>query len=424
MRTAAIQTVVALFAFVVAASARENGRPASLDTLLQEALTNNPGIQAAENRWRAARQRPAQVSALPDPLFSYTRFGQSVETRVGPQENVFALSQRIPFPGKLGLKGKMAQQDATTDEQAFNAARRDLAFNVKATYYDLYWIDQSIKIIDRYLTLLGDFTAVAEQKYATGQGIQANVLKSQVEISSMMERRLNFDKMRQGVVARMNALLDRPQDTALGQATEMDTNQIQLNEQALIAQALSEREELLGLQATIRRSEYMKRLANKEYLPDFNIQANYIDVAKGTSMAPDAGKDAWSVMVGLNLPIWLGKRKAAVREADEMTASDKLRYENLVNQVKAEVRDVYYQLEISGKTLDLYEQGLLTQAETSLQSTLASYQTGKLDFLNLLDAERMLLNLNLGYVKEQANYHKQVAALERAVGGVLPNEAR
>ena len=108
--------------FVIAFSrnfvlAEENGLSLSLERLIEEALKNNPEIKSAERRWRASQERPIQVSTLPDPVFSYSRFGQSVETRVGPQENVFVLSQSIPFPGKLGLKGKMAKQDALAEEQ-------------------------------------------------------------------------------------------------------------------------------------------------------------------------------------------------------------------------------------------------------------------------------------------------------------------
>lgn len=415
-----ILLIFAMFIFVDSARSQEDGRPISLEKLILEALEKNPKIQAARRRWQAAQQRPTQVSTLPDPMLSYARFGSSVETRVGPQENVFVLSQRIPFPGKLGLKGKMASQEALAEEQSYEATKRDVVFKVKMAYYDLYWIDQSLEILNQYLLLLQDFTRVAEQKYATGQGIQANVFKSQVEISSVMERRLAFEKMRQGVVARINALLDRPQDQKLGRATIIDTARVQLQEEALVNLALSQREELLAIQAMIGKSEFMKSLAKKAYFPDFNLRANYIDISKGVSTAPDAGKNAWSIMFGLNLPIWLGKRNAAVREADELLLSNKLIYENFENQVKSEIRDFYYQLQITGKTLDLYEQGLLTQAESSLESAMASYRTGKLDFLNLLDAERMLLNLNLGYIKEQSNYRKQLAALERTVGGKLP----
>ncbi len=353
-------------------------------------------------------------------MFSYSRFIESVETRVGPQENVFTLSQRIPFPGKLGLKGKMAKQNALAEEQRYQATRRDVVFKVKQAYYDLYWVDRSIGILNQYLALLQDFTRVAEQKYATGQGIQANVLKSQVEISSTMERGLGFDKIRKGVAARINALLGRAQNSELGTVSTIDTMRAKLDEAALVKLALSQREELQAVQAMIGKSEFMKSLAKREYWPDLNLRANYIDVSKGVSTAPDAGKNAWSVMVGLNLPIWLGKRNAAVREAEETISSNRLAYENLENQVKAEIKDFYYQVQITGRTLDLYEQGLLAQAESSLESALASYRTGRLDFLNLLDAERMLLNLNLGYVKEQSSYQTQLAALERAVGGELP----
>ncbi len=314
----------------------------------------------------------------------------------------------------------MATQDAIAEKQNYEATERDVIFKVKKAYYDLYWVDQSIAILTQYLSLLQDFTRVAEQKYATGQGIQANVLKSQVEISSTMERRFSYEKMREGVVARINALLDRPQDAELGTAATIDTVRVQLDEEALVNVALSNREELLAIQAMIGKSEFRKSLAKKEYLPDFNVMANYIDISKGVSNAPDAGKNAWAVNFGINLPIWLGKRNAAVREADEMLSSNKLAYENFENHVKSEIRDLHYQLDISGKTLDLYEQGLITQAESSLESAMASYRTGKLDFLDLLDAERMLLNLNLGYVKEQSNYQKQLAAIERTVGGELP----
>lgn len=407
------------------AAKAQNGRidtaaVASLPKLIQEALENNPDIQAAERRWLAARQRPAQVSTLPDPMLGYTRWIESVETRVGPQENVFMLSQRIPFPGKLGLMGNIAREEAAAAEQRYHATRRDVVFKVKSAYYDLYWIDQSLAILDQYLAVLRDFARVAETKYATGAGIQANVLKAQVEITSVMERRLGFERLRTGAVARLNALLSRPADTPLGVAAEMDTARLHLPESALYRAALERRQELLAAQAMVRRSEAGRRLAKKTYLPDFRIQATYITIPTVSSMFSDAGKDAYSLQVGLNLPMWLGKRRAAVTEAEENLVANQLAFENLKNNVESEIADLRFQLETIEKTLDLYEQGLLAQAESSLQSALSAYKTGKLDFLNLLDAERMLLQFRLGYVREQSNYQKKVAAIERAIGGRLP----
>ena len=388
-----------------------------LENLIAIADQNNPAIQAAEKRYLAFLNIPDQVSKLPDPMLSYSRWIESVETRVGPQENVFMLSQRIPFPGKLGLKGKIANQDAEAAFHYSNMVRRDVIYKVKAAYYNLYKVDRSMQILEQYSDLLHDFAQVATTKYSTGQGIQAQVLKAHVEISIIIAKQLNFEKMRTSIVAKMNALLGKPANSPIGFVIVIDSNRVQINENQLLQRALAQRQEILANQSMIQKAEFAKRLAKKNYYPDFNFQATYITIPKVNEISPDAGKDPFGIMVGINLPIWFGARKAGVNQAEENILTQNLNYENLVNQVHAEVTDLTFQINILAETLDLYEQGLLIQAESSLQSAIAAYQTGKLDFLNLLDAERMLLQLRLAYTNEQANYYKQIAALERAVGG-------
>jgi outer membrane protein TolC len=396
------------------------GNPLKLDELIAEALQNNPEMQAAQQRWLAAQQRDPQVTSLEDPMFSYTRWLSTPETRVGPQENVFALSQRIPFPGKLGLMGDMATEDAVAAGERHGATRRDVVFGVKKAYYDLYWVDQSLRILDEYLSLLQDFNRVAEQQYATGMGIQANVLKSQVEISSVLERKLKFNRLREGAVARINALLNRPAKAPLGVAMDVETARIEIPESLFVQKAIAERQELRVSEAMIRKGEFMKDLARKEYLPNISLGASYITIPRVSSTFSDAGKDAYSIMVGINLPIQFGRRGAAVEEAEATLLASRLSYKNVENNVRAEVSDLHFQLQSTAQTLDLYEEGLLLQAESSLESALSAYRTGKLDFLNLLDSERMLLQTNLTYVKERSNYEKVVAAIERSVGGELP----
>lgn len=389
----------------------------NLDSLVTEALNSNPQIRAARQRSVAAGQRSPQASALPDPMVTYTRWLSSPETRVGPQQDIFMLSQPVPFPGKLGLMGDMADADGAAAGAQYEAVRRDIVFNVKQAYYDLYWIDRSVSILDDYLSLLRDFSKVAERKYATGEGIQASVLKSQVEISNVIERKLSFDRMRKGAAARLNALLNRPVDSALAPAALIDTSEVEVSESLLVRQALDQRQELKVAGEMVRKSGFMKDLARKEYFPNFNLQASYITVSKKNSMASDAGKDAYSIGIGLSLPIQLGRRVAATEEAEATDQANRLTYENLKNSVEAEIADLCFQLQSTQQTLDLYSQGLLVQAQSSLESAVSAYQTGKLDFLSLLDSERMVLQTKLGYVKEQSNYRKIAAALERAVGG-------
>lgn len=391
-----------------------------LDDLIQEALQNNPQIKSAEQQWRAVQRRVPQVSSLEDPIFSYTRWLSSVETRVGPQENVFMLSQRFPFFGKLRLKGDMANQDAVGAEQKYQATVRDVVYKLKLAYYDLYWIDQSLLILQEYQRLLQDFQRVAERKYATGTGIQVNVLKAQVEISTIEERRLNFEKMREGAVARLNALLARQQRRPVGFVGAIDTSLFQISEQELIQQAIQQRQELKSAEAMIQKSEYAISLSKRNYWPDLNFSLSYVSIPGGRTAAPDNGKDAWSINAGINLPIWLGRRNAAVDEAQAVLVSNREDYENLQNEVEAEIKDLFARLKTAERTVNLYAQQLIPDAERTLQSALASYQTGTLDFLTLLDSERMLLNFRLAYVKELANYRQQVAGLERAVGGELP----
>lgn len=394
--------------------------PAQLDDLIAEALERNPALHAAQHRWSAAQQQRPQASALDDPMFSYTRWVSTPETRVGPQENLFVLSQRFPYPGKLRLRGDMADEDAAAEEAAYRVTVRDVTFKVKQAYFDLYQVDQSTRVLDDYLELLRTFTRVAEEKYATGAGSQASVWKAQVEMSMIVERKLAFERARAGVVARLNALRDRPPASPIAAVTSIDTRPYVQPEPVVIQRALRERQELDILDARIRRNEIMTRLARLTYRPDFNVQASYITIPPKNSMAADVGKDAYNIMVGVNVPIRLHRRRAAVAEATALTRANEMARENMVNTIEAEIADAYFRVQSTRQSLDLYEQGLLPQAESSLESALAAYRTGQVDFLNLLDAERVLLQLRLSYVTEQANYRKHLATLEWAAGGALP----
>ena len=390
---------------------------ADLQQLLDIALKTNPEIQAAEQRMQAARAATRYASALPDPMFSYTRWLSGVETRVGPQENVFSLSQRIPFPGKLGLQGQIAGQDLEAARHALAATQLDVVLKVKSTYAELFRIDQSLTTLNEYENLLRDFSEVAATKYAVGQGMQAQILKAGVEISSIAVQRLNFEKMRTSAVARMNALLDQSPDTEVGPVTALDTSSVAAGYDTLVQQALEQKPELQANEAMITKAELAHKLAGKDSYPDLNVQATYVTIPKLAAVPSDAGKDPFALMVGVNLPIWFGKNRARVEQAQAARVAQELRQKSLQNAMEAEVADVLFQMRATRQTLQLYEQGLLVQAESSLESALSAYKTGNLDFLNLLDAERMLLQFRLAYFNEIASYFKQVAALERATGG-------
>ena len=392
-----------------------------LEVLVAEALDHNPALRAARHRRAAAEQRGPQVASYPDPTFAYTRWLSSPETRVGPQRNALAFGQKIPYPGKLRLRGDMSGEETAVEAARIRTIARDITHEVKRVYYDLYRVDRSLRILDDYLVMLETFTGAAEEKYAAGGGTQADVLKSHVEASEVLKRRIALEGERSALSARLNGVLSRLSDTPVDQVTAIDTTRYARPESLVTERALAARQELEEVDARIRRDELGVRLARLASRPDFTVQASYVTVPKvGNNAASDAGKDAFGIMLNVNLPLFRKRIRAGVQEAKARVEESRYIRENIRDAIAAEVAEAYGRLRHSGRALDVYEQGLIAQAENSVLATLAAYQTGQMDFLDLLDAERMVLRTRLGYVAEMANYRKYVNTLERAAGGSLP----
>ena len=167
IRLFVVLCVLGLFALYSAGGvyAENAGAVSILDSLVAEALANNPGIQASYNNWKAAYHRVKQVSVLPDLMMRYTYFGESVETKVGPQEHKYGVSQRVPFPGKLYLEGKTQGERARMLREKYEAAKREVVKDTKFTYYDIYWTDKAIEITEEEKGILENLERVAQRKY-------------------------------------------------------------------------------------------------------------------------------------------------------------------------------------------------------------------------------------------------------------------
>lgn len=416
-----IVVIVASVAALVVVVQSARAQTPQLEALVAEALDRNPALQAARHRRAAVEQQGPQVTSYPDPAFTYTRWLSSPETRVGPQRNVLAFGQKIPYPGKLSLRGNMTGEDTAAETARIQMITRDITHEVKRVYYDLYRVDRSLRILDDYLVMLETFTGAAEEKYATGGGTQADVLKSHVEVSEVLKRRITLEGERSALAARLNGILSRPSDTPVDQVAAVDTTRYAEPESLVVERALAVRQELAAANARIRRNELGVRLARLASRPDFTVQASYVTVPKvGGNAASDAGKDAFGVMLNVNLPLF--RKRIRAEEQEAMARVEESRYirDDIRDTVAAEVAEAYGRLHHTGRALDVYEQGLIAQAENSVLATLAAYQTGQMDFLDLLDAERMVLRARLGYVAETANYRKHLSLLERAAGGSLP----
>jgi outer membrane protein TolC len=391
-----------------------------------QALERNPSIQEVLARYRAALQRVPQVTALPDPVFGFSQAIRSVETRVGPQHNGFVLSQAFPWFGKLDLRGKVAVEEAASWYQLYRARQREVISQLKRTFYDLGYIDTAIQINEEERSLLEHYEGLAQTRYATGQGLQQAVIKIQAEITRVMDRLEILERQRVTLSANINTLVDRPPHDPVPGVERLSLPRVQLSLEELYALGEKNRQELKAAQALIERSERSIDLAKKNYWPDFVVSAGLVNVGDrgdpaGIAQPPlDNGKNAFSLSVGINIPIWRDKYDAGVQEAAETLVAQRSSYANVLNEMEFSIRDQVIRLETLLEQVDLYENALIPQAEESLRSTEAAYETGQLGVLDLLDSERVLLNVRLVNARYYSDFLLALANLERAVGVKFP----
>lgn len=389
---------------------------AVLSGLIQEALKQNPQIKAARNDWEAALKVVPQAKSLPDPMLSYSYFGQSIETRLGPQRNKFSLSQKFPFFGKLTLKGEIAKSAASIFEEHYNSVKEDIELRVKKAYFSLFWFDKALKINKEEKEVLRRLAKIAEKKYETGRGNQQDVLKAHLEISRVTDKTLLLEQGRRGIAAELNSLLNHSPDSPFGEAEEFKVPEIRFSLEELYAWAKEFRPELRKARHLIEKNERRLKLAKKNYLPDFKIMFDYIDVGAGTTTNPNDGRNSWMASIGINIPIWQGRLRASEAEAAIKIEASQEGYKNIENETLSRVNELFFEAKTAAEEVNLYKYSLLPQAEQSLKASEVGYLAGKVDFLNLLDSERMLLQIKIGYFKSIADLGKSLAHLERVVG--------
>jgi len=420
-RAISFSVILIFMSFVPAVSQDMNTGKAALSEFIQVALNENPQIKAADKEWQAALQRIPQAKSLPDPLLSYSHFGQSVETRLGPQRNKISVSQMFPFFGKLSIKGDVAHSQAWILEAQYRAVKADIMLRVKQTFFSLYWFDKALKISQEEKDVLQRLARIAQKKYETGQATQPDVLKAQLEISKVLDKILSLKQGRKAVAAEMNALLNRPVEASVWIVDEVEVPGIQFELPELYEWAKENRPELIKVQRLIEKGEKSLKLTKKNYYPDFHVMFDYIDIGSGTTTSPEDGRNAWMGSIGINIPLWRKRLRAAeAEEATKLEASEDL-YRNVENETLSRVNELYFEAKTVEEQIKLYRYSLLPQAEQSFKASEIGYLAGKVDFLNLLESERMILMIKIGYHKAVSDLNKSLARLERVVGKELVN---
>lgn len=409
-----------------ASPARAEAASFSLADLIQEARERSPEVLAAEAEWLAAKKRVWADSSLPDPMAGYDVMGSMVETRVGPQKNRFMIEQEIPFPGKLLEKARMALDEAKAAHQRYQAIDRDVTNKLTKLYYELYFIDASLGVIEEVKGLLKQFEGVARSRYAGVEGSQRDVAKAQSEVSMSLERIFLLKQEREIVAAMLNALLDRDPFTPVGRAALPEKPGLVPPLVDLVNLTLQNRQEIKEMEAMVSKSRHAKRLAKLAYIPDLKVGFEYTRVGSGSTMeAPDMdGRDSWMFPLRINIPLWQNRIIPEIQEAQKRKEASEARLLGARNTAFYEVKEAYHRFETAIKITELYETAVIPQAKLALASDRAAYEAGKSDFLNLVDSERVYLNAKLNHIQFYTEALKSYADLVRATGLDLKKEGR
>jgi len=392
-------------------------RRLDLSGLIRELDVANPELKAARHRWESAQAVVPQVQTLPDPRL---QLGYQRMPMVPPvvEGVMYGIGQEIPFPGKLKLKGEVAQRDAERLEQEYNATRLRLLAELKQVYFDLHFVHKSIDIVERNKALLTQFEKTAKARYSVGQAAQQDVFRAQVEISRVLDRLAVLDQQKESLHAAINRLLNRPPDGPLGTPEEVHSTLLTFPLQELNRRANEFSPALLATAKSIDRSELAVSLARRQFYPDFDVTALGIRNDK-------INDNGYQVMVGIKIPLFFEtKQKPGVHEAVANLEGAREDFAAARQDLLFQVKDGFVQAQRAERLITILRDAIIPQATLGLQAAQAGYSVGKVDFLTLLNSLLILQDSQLELHSEIVNHEKALARLEAVTGGPLDGSER
>jgi len=388
--------------------------PLQLQALVREALERNPEIQAARRVVEAKRAHIPQARAWPDPMVSVSYAGNVLPPFTvmrGDPSSVrqISASQEIPYPGKTRLRGEIAAREADAESNAVEAIQRRVAAEVKQAYLDLYFTDKSLSTLEKDHALLEKLEKVAEIRYAVGKAMQQDVLKAQVELSRLAERRTILEEARRTIAAQLNSLRDLPVDSLVGKPAEIGHTVLPYSVDDLTAAAQASFPVLKRQRVLIEGNRLAVDLAKKDVRPNFSVGYSYM---QRTGMP-----DMYGITFSTTLPIFRrSKQDMAVAEAAANLEAARHMEANELTLLRYRVKQEFLQVEAAEQLLTLYAKAIVPQSTLALDSSVAGYETGKVDFLDLITNFTTVLDYELNYYQQLVNHEKALARLEELTG--------
>ena len=389
----------------------------SLNEAVEIALAKNPAIQSSAHTVSAQRAKAPQARAFPDPTFGVGWMGNirpfSVQTGDPSSYRSVSAMQMLPFPGKRSLRGQIAGKEADASQWDLQEVRRRVVSDVKAAYYDYWYYDKAIKTTKDNHDLLTQLSQIAEVRYRVGKGMQVDVLRSQVELSMLLQKLTTLEQQRATAQARLNTILARDPDSPLAPAADVTgPSPLNYSLEELYRLARENDPEYQRMQRMVERNQLAMNLAHKDYLPDLSVAYMY----EQRPAMPDMNGFTFTV----NIPIFYkSKQREEVRQAKEEELAASSARDNRQNELYFELKQNFLAAKASENLLTLFSQGVVPQSSLALESSLSAYQVGNVDFLTLIGNFTTVLNYQTDYYRELANYQTSLARIEAVTGADL-----
>ena len=421
MRAAITCIVCVCFYYNTSASAEQNNITLSLDQAVEQALLNNPDLSALKERTLALADIPEQQGALPDPQLTFRASNLPVDTFAIDQEPMtqmqIALSQALPFPGKLSLRQQVADLESRAANFGFEEKRLLLVQDVKTVWWNIYYLDRALETVERNQELFRQLNTITQTKYKVGKGLQQEVLMAQLELTKLLDNKISLTNMRRNEAIRLNTLIAQPAETVLllPQLKEEEFPEVPDLSQ-LLDQAQSSSPMIQDLSNKAEAAKTKVELAEKKYYPDFMAGATY-GYRAGENPDGSERADFATFSVTLNLPFFnQTEKKRAISQSKHEALQQSETLISAENIVQGRVTTAYSDYKKSQEEMELLGSGIIPLAKQTLESMMAGYQVNKVDFLNLVGAQTSLYNYETRYWKSYSSANQALARLAAAIG--------
>lgn len=399
--------------------ARPPSASAQLSMLVAEALENNPEIRAALREREAAAQRVSPAEALDDPVLEAgvinAPLASSPFNREDMTMKMIGLSQRLPFPGKRGLRGAIAARDAESISHGYQETVNRVIRDIKIAYFDLGLTLERIRLIEKNKLIVEDLLHLAVDHYQAGMGSQADALKAQTQVSRIVDELLKLARERPVIEAELVRTLGRGAHAAVPVPEPPQLQAEHLDLESLRGIALAQRPQLMALQSMVEGNKKALELARKNYYPDFDLRLAYGQ--RDNMLDGSRRPDMVTLTVAVNLPVWR-ENKLAPRVAEAAARRDQAQsmFEAQRNEVAASLRQQMAIAEQSLKSAHLYQTTILPQARLTVESALSAYRVNRVDFLTLLDSQMIVSNYEISLATATTSYNKALAEIDLLTG--------